>query len=123
MPISWPACPASAPPTLRTLIAELPELGRLDRRKIAALVGVAPINRDSGTMRGRRTIAGGRPAVRTALFMAALVASRANPVIAAYYAKLRAAGKTGKQALTACIRKLVVILNAILRDRRPWQPA
>jgi transposase len=115
--------PGVGPATLRTLIAELPELGRLDRRKIAALVGVAPINRDSGTMRGRRTIAGGRPAVRTALFMAALVASRANPVIAAYYAKLRAAGKTGKQALTACIRKLVVILNAILRDRRPWQPA
>ena len=109
--------------TLRTLIAELPELGHLDRRKIAALVGVAPINRDSGTLRGRRTIAGGRPAVRTALYMAALVASRANPLIAAYYAKLRAAGKTGKQALTACMRKLIVILNAILRDRKPWQPA
>jgi transposase len=115
--------PGIGPVTLRTLIAELPELGRLDRRKIAALVGVAPINRDSGTMRGRRSIAGGRPAVRTALFMAALVASRKNPIIAPYYAKLRAAGKTGKQALTACIRKLVVILNAILRDRKPWQPA
>jgi len=115
--------PGVGPATLRTLIAELPELGRLDRRKIAALVGVAPINRDSGTMRGRRSIAGGRPAVRTALFMAALVASQKNPVIAPYYAKLRAAGKTGKQALTACIRKLVVILNAILRDRKPWQPA
>jgi transposase len=115
--------PGIGPATLRTLIAELPELGRLDRRKIAALVGVAPINRDSGTMRGRRMIAGGRPAVRTALFMAALVASRRNPVIAPYYAKLRAAGKTAKQALTACIRKLVVILNAILRDRKPWQPA
>ena len=109
--------------TLRTLIAELPEIGHLNRRKIAALVGVAPINRDSGTLRGRRTIAGGRPAVRTALYMAALVASRANPVIAAYYAKLRAAGKTGKQALVACMRRLVVILNAILRDRKPWQPA
>jgi len=109
--------------TLRTLIAELPELGHLNRRKIAALVGVAPINRDSGTLRGRRTIAGGRPAVRTALYMAALVASRANPVIAAYYAKLRAAGKTGKQALVAGMRRLVVILNAILRDRKPWQPA
>jgi transposase len=115
--------PGIGPATLRTLIAELPELGRLDRRKIAALVGVAPINRDSGTMRGRRSIAGGRPAVRTALFMAALVASRKNPIIAPYYAKLRAAGKTAKQALTACIRKLVVILNAILRDRKPWQPA
>jgi len=109
--------------TLRTLIAELPELGHLNRRKIAALVGAAPINRDSGTLRGRRTIAGGRPAVRTALYMAALVASRANPVIAAYYAKLRAAGKTGKQAPVACMRRLVVILNAILRDRKPWQPA
>jgi len=109
--------------TLRTLIAELPELGHLNRRKIAALVGVAPVNRDSGTLRGRRTIAGGRPAVRTALYMAALVASRANPVIAAHYTKLRTAGKTGKQALVACIRKLVVILNAILRDRKPWIPA
>ena len=115
--------PGIGPATSRTLIADLPELGRLDRRKIAALVGVAPINRDSGTMRGRRSIAGGRPAVRTALFMAAMVASRKNPVIAPYYAKLRAAGKTAKQALTACIRKLVVILNAILRDRKPWQPA
>ena len=115
--------PGVGPATSRTLIADLPELGHLDRRKIAALVGVAPINRDSGTMRGRRTIAGGRPAVRTALFMAALVASRKNPIIAPYYDKLRAAGKTAKQALTACIRKLVVILNAILRDRKPWQPA
>ena len=108
--------------TLRTLIADLPELGRLTRRKIAALVGVAPINRDSGTLRGRRTIAGGRSAVRAALYMAALVASRKNPVIAAHYAKLRTAGKTGKQALVACMRKLLVILNAILRDRKPWQP-
>src|ERR1700733_5748263 len=115
--------PGIGPATLRTLIAELPELGTLDRRKIAALVGVAPINRDSGTLRGRRTIAGGRASVRSALFMAALVASRANPVIAAHYKKLGAAGKTGKQALTACIRKLIVILNAILLDRKPWQPA
>jgi transposase len=108
--------------TLRTLIAELPELGHLNRRKIAALVGVAPINRDSGTLRGRRTIAGGRP-VRTAIYMAALVASRANPVIAPHYTKLRTAGKTGKQALVACMRRLIVILNAILRDRKSWQPA
>jgi transposase len=115
--------PGVGPATLRTLIAELPELGRLTRRKIAALVGVAPINRDSGTLRGRRTIAGGRPAVRSALYMAALVASRKNPVIAPHYDKLRAAGKTGKQALIACMRKLIVILNAILRDRKPWQPA
>jgi transposase len=115
--------PGVGPATLRTLIAELPELGQLTRRKIAALVGVAPINRDSGTLRGRRSIAGGRSAVRTALYMAALVASRKNPVIAAHYDKLRTAGKTGKQALVACMRKLVVILNAILRDRKPWQPA
>jgi transposase len=115
--------PGIGPATVRTLIAELPELGRLTRRKIAALAGLAPINRDSGTRRGRRTIAGGRPAVRAALYMAALVASRANPVIAAHYKKLRAAGKTGKQALTACMRKLLVILNAILRDRKPWQLA
>ena len=105
------------------MIAELPELGQLTRRKIAALVGLAPVNRDSGTLRGRRTIAGGRASVRAALFMATLVASRANPVIAAYYAKLRAAGKTGKQALTACMRKLIVIRNAIMRDRTPWQIA
>ncbi len=98
--------PGVGPATLRTLIAELPELGTLSRRKIAALVGVAPINRDSGTLRGRRTIAGGRATGRAALFMAALVASRRNPVIAPYYDKLKAAGKTGKQALTACIRKL-----------------
>jgi transposase len=110
--------------TLRALIAELPELGRLDRRKIAALVGVAPINRDSGVARGRKTIAGGRAPVRTALYMAALVASRSNPLIAAHYQKLRSSGKAAKQALTACIRKLLVILlvilNAILRDRKPW---
>jgi transposase len=107
--------------TLRTLIAELPELGHLTRRKIAALVGLAPINRDSGTLRGRRAIAGGRSPVRAALFMPAMVASKKNPVIAPYYDKLRAAGKTAKQALTACMRKLLVILNAILRDRKPWQ--
>lgn len=109
--------------TLRTLIAELPELGQLTRRKIAALVGLAPINRDSGTLRGRRAIAGGRSSVRAALFMPAMVASKTNPVIAPYYKKLRAAGKTAKQALTACMRKLLVILNAILRDRKPWQHA
>jgi transposase len=115
--------PGIGPATLRTLIAELPELGKLDRRKIAALVGIAPINRDSGTLRGRRTIAGGRAAVRTALHMPTIVASRTNPVIAAYYQKLRAAGKSAKQALIACMRKLLVILNAILRDHKPWQPA
>jgi transposase len=107
----------------RTLIAELPELGTLDRRKIAALVGVAPFSRDSGTMHGRRTVCGGRAPVRTALYMAALVASRRNPVIAAFYRRLVAAGKCKKLALTACMRKLLVILNAILREHAPWQAA
>jgi transposase len=107
----------------RTLIAELPELGTLDRRKIAALVGVAPFSRDSGTMHGRRRVCGGRAPVRTALYMAALVASRRNPVIAAFYRRLLSAGKCKKLALTACMRKLLVILNAILREHAPWQAA
>ena len=115
--------PGVGPATLRTLIAELPELGHLTRRKIAALVGVAPINRDSGMLRGRRSIAGGRPAVRTALYMAALVASRKNPIIAAHYQKLRAAGKTGKQALTACMRKLLTILNLMVKTQTSWRTA
>jgi len=107
----------------RTLIADLPELGTLDRKQIAALVGVAPLNRDSGTLRGRRTIWGGRAGVRAALYMAALTASRCNPAIAAFYSGLRAAGKPAKLALTACMRKLLVILNAIIRDKQPWQNA
>lgn len=107
----------------RTLLADLPELGPLDRKKISALVGVAPINRDSGTMRGRRMTWGGRASVRSALYMAALVAARHNPVIAAFYKRLRAAGKPAKVALMACMRKLLTILNAILRDRQPWQHA
>lgn len=107
----------------RTLIAELPELGTLDRRKIAALVGVAPFNRDSGTMRGKRTVWGGRAAVRATLYMATLAACRFNPVIAAFYRRLLAAGKPKKLALTACMRKLLTILNAMLRDQRPWQNA
>jgi transposase len=115
--------PGISPATRRTLVAELPELGRLTRRRIAALVGIAPINRDSGTRRGRRAIAGGRAPVRAALYMAALVARRRNPVIAPYYDKLRAAGKSPKQALVACMRKLLVILNAILRDQKPWKTA
>jgi transposase len=107
----------------RTLLAELPELGTLDRRKIAALAGLAPFNRDSGSMRAPRRIAGGRSAVRAALYMAALLGARRNPVLAPHYAKLRAAGKSAKQALTACMRKRLTILNAILRDRQPWQNA
>ena len=109
--------------TARTLLAELPELGTLDRHKIAALVGIAPLNRDSGTMRGRRTIWGGRASVRASLYMAALAATRHNPSIASFYARLRADGKPAKVALVACMRKLLVIVNAILRDRRPWQNA
>ena len=103
-----------------TLLAELPELGRLDRRAIAALVGVAPFNRDSGRLRGRRTIWGGRARVRAMLYMGALSASRHNPVIRACYQRLLAAGKPKKVALTACMRKLLVILNAMLKHHTPW---
>jgi transposase len=106
-----------------TLLAELPELGRLSHKEIAALVGVAPLNRDSGTLRGKRLVYGGRAPVRAVLYMAALVASRRNPVIRAFYERLRTAGKPAKVALTACMRKLLTILNAIARDGRPWQPA
>jgi transposase len=115
--------PGIGPITASTLIADLPELGHLDRRKIAALVGVAPINRDSGTLRGRRMIAGGRAAVRHVLYMATLSAIRHNPIIAAFYQRFITAGRLSKLALTAPMRKLLVILNATLRDQRPWQPA
>ena len=109
--------------TARTLIADLPELGTLDRKKIAALVGVAPFNRDSGTLRGKRTVWGGRANVRAALYMAALVASRHNPTLRYFYQRLIEAGKPKKVALTAVMRKLLTILNAIVRDQTPWQPA
>lgn len=102
------------------LIAELPELGRLPNRQIAALVGVAPFNRDSGTLRGKRSISGGRVHVRRTLYMAALVATRFNPVIAAFYKRLLAAGKPKKVALVACMRKLLTILNAMVRSGKPW---
>jgi transposase len=115
--------PGVGPITALTLIADLPELGQLDRRQIAALVGVAPFNRDSGTLRGRRMIRGGRTAVRHILYMAALTATRHNPTLAAFYQRLRATGHPKKVALIAAVRKLLTILNAILRDRRPWQPA
>jgi len=104
----------------RVLIAELPELGSLDRHKIAALVGVAPFSHDSGTHRGTRSIRGGRSTVRTALYMAAWVASKHNPVIKTFYQRLRAAGKAHKLALVACMRKMLTILNAMLRDNAPW---
>ncbi len=107
--------------TARTLIADLPELGSLDRRKIAALVGVAPFNRDSGHMRGKRTVWGGRAKVRACLYMAALVAARCNPVLQHFYDRLVELGKPKKLALTAVMRKLLTILNAIVRDQKPWQ--
>ena len=103
-----------------TLLAYLPELGTLDRRQIASLVGVAPFNRDSGTLRGKRTVWGGRSRVRAALYMGALVASRCNPVIRDFYQRLLASGKPKKLALTACMRKLLVILNSMLRHHSPW---
>lgn len=108
--------------TARTLIAALPELGTLDRRAIAKLVGVAPLNHDSGTHRGQRHIWGGRADIRHVLYMAALVAARRNPVIRAFYLRLRAGGKPAKVALVACMRKLLTILNCILKTKRPWQP-
>jgi transposase len=106
--------------TISTLLAEVPELGELSGREISALVGVAPINRDSGTLRGKRTTFGGRPQVRKVLFMAAMVASRYNPVIKAFYERLVAAGKPKKLALTACMRKLLTILNAMAKARKPF---
>jgi len=105
-----------------TLMAELPELGMLNRKQIAALVGVAPLNRDSGTLRGHRTIWGGRAQVRAVLYMSALVGIRYNQVLRAFYLRLLTAGKTKKVALTACMRKLLTILNAMLRARTPWRP-
>ena len=107
----------------RTLIADLPELGQLGRRQIAALVGVAPINRDSGTLRGKRTTWAGRAKVRTTLYMSALVAAHHNPSLKSFYQRLLQAGKPKKLALTAVMRKLLTILNAMLRDNRPWQNA
>jgi len=106
-----------------TLIGDLPELGSLDRREIASLTGVAPFNRDSGTLRGKRRIRGGRAQSRTALFLSAMVAIRFNPDIKRFYERLLAAGKHKKVALIACIRKIVTTLNAMLRDNSPWQPA
>jgi transposase len=116
--------PGVGPVSARTLLAELPELGSLTRRQAAALVGVAPSGRDSGGMRGRRAIWGGRAALRACLYMAAVAAARgSNPAIAGFYRRLRAAGKPAKLALTACMRKLVVTLNAMLRANTTWKPA
>ena len=116
------SAPGVGPVLSRTLLAALPELGRLDRKAIAALVGVAPMNRDSGFMRGKRMIFGGRAPVRTALYMGALTATRCNPVIRAFYQRLVAAGKPKTVALTACMRKLLIILNAMVRQGTRWSP-
>ena len=99
----------------------MPELGCLNRKQIAALVGVAPLARDSGTLRGKRLVWGGRAPVRAALYMGALVATRRNPVIRAFYHRLVAAGKPKKLALTACMRKLLTILNAMMRSKTTWR--
>jgi transposase len=114
--------PGVGPVLATTLIADLPELGRLDRKQIAALVGVAPFTCESGILRGRRIIWGGRAQVRAALWMGTLVAVQHNPVIRAVYARLLAAGKPKKVALTACMHKLLTILNALLRQRTAWNP-
>ena len=115
--------PGVGPVTRATFLAKLPELGTLGRRQIAALVGVAPMSRDSGPFRGQRFVQGGRADVRTVLSMATVAAVRCNPVIRAFHQRLLAAGKPAKLALTACMRKLLVILNAIARTRQPWQSA
>ena len=107
----------------RTLIAEMPELGRLDRREAAALIGVAPLSRDSGAMRGHRAIAGGRASVRSVLFMATLSAVRWNPVLKAHHQQLVARGRPKKVALVACLRRLLGIPNAIIRAHQPWRAA
>lgn len=115
--------PGVGPVLSTTLLAHLPEMGSLNRRQIAALVGVAPYNRDSGNFRGKRAVWGGRSAIRAALYMATLVATRYNPIIRAFYHRLCAAGKPKKVSLTACMRKLLTILNAMLKHRTPWRYA
>lgn len=116
------SAPGVGPVLATTLVAALPELGTLTRQQIAALVGVAPLNRDSGTLRGRRTVWGGRAHVRAVLYMGTLVAVRHNPALAAFHQRLRAAGKAPKVALTACMRKLLTMLNAMLKHRTRWTP-
>jgi transposase len=109
------------PTTARTLMTALPELGKLDRRKLAALAGLAPFNHDSGAMRGKRAIRGGRSEVRTVLYMATMSATRFNPTIRAMYTRLVDRGKAKKVALIACARKLLAILNAMVRTNTPWK--
>ena len=112
--------PGVGPILSRSLVSDLPELGRLDRKQIAALVGVAPLNRDSGTYRGKRIVWGGRAYVRSLLYMGTLTAIRCNPTIREFYQRLRKAGKQPKVALTACMRKLLTILNAMVKHNAPW---
>ena len=114
--------PGIGPVCARTLLLDLPELGTLSRHRLAALVGVAPLTRDSGTLRGSRTTWGGRAHVRATLYMSTLVAVRYNPVLKAFYERLRATGKAAKVALTACMRKLLTILKAMVKHQTPWQP-
>jgi transposase len=114
--------PGVGPVVAATLVAELPELGRLNRKQIAALVGVAPLACESGTLRGRRIVWGGRAQVRAVLYMSTVASLRWNPVIRAFYDRLRLAGKPAKVALTACMRKLLTILNAMVRRQTHWQP-
>ena len=114
--------PGVGPVLCATLLAELPELGCLGRRAIAKLVGVAPLNHDSGTLRGKRMVWGGRRQVRVPLYMATLTAIRHNPALRDFHQRLRAAGKPPKVALTACMRKLLLILNAMLKHNNPWRP-
>jgi transposase len=113
--------PGVGPVLSRTLVAEVPELGTLNRQEIAALVGVAPFNRDSATLRGKRSIWGGRAHVRAVLYMSTLTAVRHNSVLKAFYERLRAAGKAAKVALTASMCKLLTILNAMVKHRTRWQ--
>src|SRR5215218_1230270 len=115
--------PGVGPILARTLLAELPELGEITHKRLCALVGVAPFNRDSGQSRGKREVWGGRAPVRAALYMGALVATRHNPILKEFYERLLAAGKPKKVALVACMRKLLSILNAMMRDRVPWHLA
>jgi transposase len=117
------SAPAVGMVTAASLLADLPELGTLDRKEIAALVGGAPMNQDSGRKSGRRRIMGGRAPIRASLYMAALSASRFNPVIREFYLRLLDSGKEKKVALTACMRKSLPMLNAMVRDNQPWSPA
>ena len=114
--------PGVGPVLSRTMLAQVPELGTVGHKQVAALLGVAPFNRDSGTLRGRRTVYGGRGEVRAVLYMGTLVATKHNPVIKAFYTRLLAAGKCKKAALTACMHKLLTMMNAMVRDLTPWQP-